>query len=46
MGALNGAIRDFGLAVTVTSVPEPASMALLGMGALVGTFAIRRRKQY
>jgi hypothetical protein len=45
MGALNGAIRDFGLSVTVTSVPEPTSMALLGMGALVGTFVIRRRKQ-
>jgi hypothetical protein len=44
MGALNGAIRDFGLAVTVTPVPEPASMALLGLGALVGTFVIRRRK--
>ncbi|HVU07870.1 MAG TPA: PEP-CTERM sorting domain-containing protein [Verrucomicrobiae bacterium] len=25
-------------------VPEPASMALLGLGALVGTFVIRRRK--
>src|ERR1035437_794586 len=44
MGALNGAIRDFGLAVTVTPVPEPTSMALLGLGALVGTFVIRRRK--
>jgi hypothetical protein len=44
MGALNGAIRDFGLAVTVTPVPEPSSMALLGLGALVGTFVIRRRK--
>jgi hypothetical protein len=43
-GALNGAIRDMDFAVTVTPVPEPASMALLGMGALVGTFVIRRRK--
>lgn len=27
-----------------TPVPEPTSMALLGLGALVGTFVIRRRK--
>ncbi len=26
------------------AVPEPASMALIGLGALIGTFAIRRRK--
>jgi hypothetical protein len=28
----------------VTSVPEPTAMTLLGLGALVGTFAIRRRR--
>jgi hypothetical protein len=27
-----------------TVVPEPASMTLLGLGALVGTFVIRRKK--
>jgi hypothetical protein len=37
-------IRDFDLAVTLQAVPEPASMTLLGLGALVGTFAIRRKK--
>jgi hypothetical protein len=45
MGAINGNDqRDFSLAVTVTPVPEPSSMALIGLGALVGTFVIRRRK--
>jgi hypothetical protein len=43
MGAINGAIRDFGLAVTVTPVPEPASMVLLGLGVLAGIL-IRRRQ--
>ena len=28
----------------IAPVPEPSSMALLGLGALVGTFFIRRRK--
>jgi hypothetical protein len=35
-------IRDFDL--NVTAVPEPASMTLFGLGALVGTFVARRRK--
>lgn len=44
MGAINGSIRDFGLAVTVEPVPEPASMALLALGGVFGTFIVRRRK--
>lgn len=44
MGAINGAIRDFGLAVTVAPVPEPTSMALIGLGGFLGTFIIRRQK--
>lgn len=45
MGAINGAIRNMDFAVTVAAVPEPSSMALLGLGALVGTFVIRRRQK-
>jgi hypothetical protein len=36
-------IRDFDLAITET--PEPASMALLGLGGLVGTFMFRRQRK-
>lgn len=43
MGAINGAIRDFGMAVTIESVPEPTSLALFGLGGLAGAFMIRRR---
>jgi hypothetical protein len=38
-------LRNLDLAVTLQPAPEPASMALLGMGALVGTFVVRRRKK-
>jgi hypothetical protein len=37
-------VRDFDLAVTEV-VPEPATMALFGLGTVVGTFVLRRRKQ-
>jgi hypothetical protein len=46
-GPINGSgspYRHAAFAVTVTPVPEPATMALLGFGALVGTFVVRRRK--
>jgi len=39
-----GASRTPIAAFFAAPVPEPTSMALLGLGALVGTFAIRRRK--
>lgn len=44
MGAINGSIRDFGLAVTVAAVPEPGSLALMGFGGLLSLIAIRRRR--
>lgn len=34
-----------GIGYAIAPVPEPTSMALLGLGALVGTFVVRRRKQ-
>lgn len=40
-GAINGGVREFGLAVTL--VPEPATLTLFGFGALAAVFAIRRR---
>jgi len=42
-GAINGALREFGLAVDVEPVPEPSSLALLGV-ASVALFVARRRK--
>ena len=44
-GAINGGVREMDFALTTTAVPEPASMTLLGLSALVGTFMIRRRKK-
>ncbi len=44
---LNGSgspYRHAAFAITVAPVPEPASMALLGLGALLGAAGIRRRK--
>lgn len=47
---VNGAAANLGFTVTSTgqlkaNVPEPGSIALLGMGALVAGLATRRRKQ-
>jgi hypothetical protein len=39
-----GANRTPVAAFYAVTVPEPTSMALLGLGALAGTFVIRRRK--
>ena len=44
-GAINGGVREMDFALTTTAVPEPASMTLLGLGALAGTFVLRRRKK-
>lgn len=37
--------RSFDMAVTVSPIPEPTSLALLGMGALAGAMVIRRRNR-
>jgi hypothetical protein len=44
-GAINGGIRDFDMAVTLASVPEPGSIAMLGMGTLALAGLIRRFKK-
>ena len=36
--------QNISITDNIAAVPEPATMALLGMGALVGTFVVRRRK--
>jgi len=38
-------IRDMDTDITIVAAPEPASMTLLGLGALVGTFVVRRRNK-
>ena len=44
-GQAGGAPRTGALALYAVPVPEPASMALLGFGALIGTFVIRRSRK-
>jgi hypothetical protein len=45
LGLAGGAPRTGSLALfAATPVPEPASVALMGLGALAGTFVLRRRK--
>lgn len=38
-----GSVRNSFIGVYTEPVPEPAAMALLGLGALIGAFALRRR---
>lgn len=40
----NGRTWYDGIGYSATLVPEPTSIALLGLGALLATFAVRRRK--
>jgi hypothetical protein len=40
----SGNYGELAYAFAPAAVPEPASMALLGFGALTGTVVIRRRK--
>jgi hypothetical protein len=40
----SGGGRNFDSAITLVAAPEPASMTLLGFGALVSTFIVRRKR--
>jgi hypothetical protein len=42
----NGFVRfdDMAFIVSPTPIPEPATLAILGLGSLVGTMALRRRR--
>jgi hypothetical protein len=45
LGLAGGTPRTGSLAVYAAPVPEPASLTLIGLGALVGTFVVRRQKK-
>jgi len=42
--AFQSGITFSGLTETISQVPEPSSLTLIGMGALAGAFALQRRK--